>query len=177
MKAHLAYSLLSIIFLIFLYALFTSILAQDYAGIDIIAGRIYLAKISGGQQTSRWAGIIGNLSGNLAESPYAFAKLTILTNGMFEITLPGENLKDGEHYFAILPINITFNTSKIRNVTTEDLEEYGLFNETNFPIFHPNYYENSDNPKVTFCCQKKNIMINGEWYTPFVIILKQNTEY
>lgn len=177
MKAAVKYYLISLVLLISLFLFLNYSLSQDYSNIGVISGRIRLARITAEQQTSNWAGIVGNLEGNLEETPHPIAKITITTSGIFEVSLPGENLKDSKHYFGILPINTTFNITKVRNVTESDLEKNGIFSETLFPIFYPDYYQKSDNPKATFCCQEKEIMVAGEWFKAFYITLKQNTEY
>ena len=150
-------------------------LSQDYIG--TLAGHIYFAKVDGEQQTGKWAGIAGVVSGTLEESPYSFGYVPIDTATIYTATFPGENFPKNKYYFMATIENITFNLTKVENVTIDDLEEFGIFNQTNFPIFHPDYYIYSDNPKNTFCCYKEDIMVGGEWFSAFVITLKQDTKY
>lgn len=153
--------------------------SQDYIG--TIAGHIYFAKIDGQQQTGKWGGIVGIVSGTLEESPYSFGYIPIDTATIYTATFPGENFQKGKYYFMATTENITFNITKVENVTINDLEEFGIFNQSNFPVFHPNYYVYSDNPKNTFCpngyCTKEDIMLDGKWFNAIVITLKQNTKY
>ena len=150
-------------------------LSQDYIG--TLAGHIYFARVDGEQQTGRWAGIVGTTSGYLEESPYSFGYIPIDSATIYTATFPGSNFPKDKYYYVATIENITFNLTRVENVTISDLEEFGIFNQSNFPVFHPDYYVYSDNPKNTFCCYKEDILVGGEWFSAFVITLKQDTKY
>ena len=148
--------------------------------ISVKAGYITKANLYSEISTWRWGGIIGYVTpGTLPESPDPFLQHSITAGVIDMINVSASNLKDGKHYFAALPYDtaLTINVSKMRNITENDLEEFGIFNATNFPIFHPNYYQNSDNPKTTFCCYNETILISGKPFTAFRIVLKNNVRY
>lgn len=148
--------------------------------ISVKAGYITRANLYSEISTWRWGGIIGYITlGTLPESANPFLQHTITAGVVDMINVSASNLKDGKHYFAALPYDtgITINVSRIKNITENDLEEFGIFNVTNFPIFHPNYYQSSDNPKATFCCYNETILISGMPFTAFRIVLKNNVRY
>lgn len=149
----------------------------DSAGIT--SGYVYGANLESIGLTSLWGGILGSLSSTELEiSDKPFHSFTVGSPSVYQVSdLPGLNLKNGQNYFGLLPVNISFNTSKIVNVTTSDLDENGLFNATNFPHFHPNYTNKKDNANYTFCCTQKNFQIDGTNFTGFVITLEDNIEY
>ena len=153
------------------------IIPLTLAQIQLFAGSTFFAKISTEVNTERWAGMYGKVSGQAEESNLPFLALSIDSSQIINLDLPGENFMDGKHYYAALPQNETFNLTKVKNITAEDLEEYGIFNSSNFPIFHPNYYSKSDNPKKTFCCKKKEILLGGKGFTAFEIELEADVTY
>ena len=154
--------------------------AQNSNSISVRAGYITKANLYYEMSTFRWGGVIGYIvEGNLSSSPEPFMSIKIEEGKIEIINVFASNLKDGKHYFAALPYDtgITIDVSKIENITEADLEENGIFNAANFPVFHPNYDSKSDNPKNTFCCNKETILISGKPFTAFKITLKQNVPY
>lgn len=146
---------------------------------EIVSGHIYGANLESIGLTSLWGGLFGSLSSTELEvSDKPFHSFTVGSSSVYQVSnLPGLNLKNGQHYFGLLPINTSFNISKIRNVTISDLDENGLFNQTNFPHFHPNYTDKKDNANYTFCCSQKTFKIDGTNFMGFVITLESNIEY
>ncbi len=153
--------------------------AISVADLSLISGRIYYSKISGVQPTERWEGIIGFIStGYMDETNEPISKVKMDSpNSILMAFFAASNLLDGKHYVAFLPENVTFNLTKLKNITQEDLEENGIFNQTNFPVFFPNYYQVSDNPKNTFCCVNTTVVIGGVTFTAFMISLEKNVPY
>jgi hypothetical protein len=95
---------------------------------------------------------------------------------IIEATFPGFNLNDGTYYYAaMLPTN--FSLLNVNNITANDLESNQLFSAGQFPNFYgTNYYDYSDNPKNTFCCDFENVTLSGMNYSAFKIDLQQNVE-
>ncbi len=144
---------------------------------DFEAGNSYYAKLESTSDTYRWSGLkIVNDAQTLSESNSPFMSLTINSPVMAEVSFPGANLKDGNHYYAAMLPN-TFDANNIGIITSSDLDENGLFNSTLYPIFHPNYDDLNDNPKKTFCCNLTNISIGGINYTALSITLPTNIHY
>jgi len=143
------------------------------------AGHIFKVGITTEVGTDRWSGIFGNIiEGEVEDSNEAiFQKDIYEPNQIYYLEFSASNFLDDLHYIAFLPANTSFNLTKLYNVTEEDLEEQGIFNSTNFPIFHPNYYEIADNPKNTFCCRKKRLTIGGSEFEAFEAVLQKNVSY
>ncbi len=149
--------------------------------ISVRAGYITKATLYAQASTWRWGGVIGFLASGSCPTTRDSVSPPIHAVGGFirEVSLSYLDCKDGKHYIAAFPLigissDYKINASLIKNVTLQDLEEFGLFNETNYPIFHPHYYEKSDNPKTTFCCENETLLINGKPFTAFKIILKED---
>lgn len=157
--------------------IFSSLANSDE--ILVKAGHIFKVGITTVVGTDRWSGIFGNLIEGEAEESIEpiFQKDIFEANQIYYLEFSASNFLDGLHYIAFFPENVTFNLTKVYNVTDEDLEAQGIFNVTNFPIFHPNYYEISDSPKNTFCCNKRKVIIGGNEFYAFETILQKNVSY
>lgn len=162
-----------------LLSLIAVFISSEAEGILTSSGHTYYAIVKGNQFTSRWEGLMGSLTGvSGEESAEPVGVITMNSPGSVIFTLlDGRNFLDGSHYLMAFSENVTFNLTKLENITESDLEENGIFNATNFPIFHPNYYENSDNPKNTFCCSNVTIFIGGQPFTAFGVQLYQNVSF
>ena len=147
--------------------------------LELVSGHIYYAKQSAVSPTQRWEGVIGSLSvGMVEESNEAIGWITMdSANQIIVAYFSGNNFLDGKHYIVFIPENITFNLTKLENITQADLEENGIFNSQSFPIFHPEYQQKSDNPKNTFCCKTGKVTIGGVEFYAFATSLKQNVPY
>ncbi len=151
----------------------SSVLSQ----IEVEAGNIILPKFKTVEvQTSRWGGIIINLSGYLDETANSIGDYTFgSTSEIVFMILPGENLNDGKHWLAVIPENVTFNQTKLENLYPQDLEENGVFNQENFQIFHPNYNVWSDSPKKTYT-YPGTVKIAGKLYQGMCTLTNFNIE-
>jgi len=139
---------------------------------------MYSSNLQALMGTDKWAGIVGHLNaGALEENTTSFAQIHIASSAIFEANFPGSSFKDGKHYFVAMTQDISFNLSNLYSVDEDDLKEFGIFNQTNFPIFHPGYYSKADNPNATFCCNKEKILVAGENFTAFSITLSNNIKY
>ncbi|MCD4740194.1 hypothetical protein K8R43_03310 [archaeon] len=165
-----------VIVIVFTMLCISSALAEN---ISIQSGYIHGADLDTITPTSRWAGIFGSLSVTpLAMGSTPFQSFSVGAASVYQISdLPGQNLKDGYHYFGLLPISTSLNISSIQNVTSADLQEDGLFNQTNFPHFHPNYNAVRANPNYTFCCNQTEFAVDGINYTGYNITLAEDVSY
>ncbi|GEM_PF-3292642 len=152
--------------------------------IIVKAGYITNADLFAEINTAKWGGIIGYSTSIPKESNAPVMHVSILANTIDLISIAGTQPNDGKHYFAALPqidgvidANYTINVLQIENITAADLEENGLFNATNFPVFHPSYYSWSDNPKNTFCCKNTTIIIYGKPFLAYVVRLEKDIKY
>ncbi len=164
----------------FIIAVALILLMLNYAsGLTIITGNIYFSQITGSTQTQRWGGAIGFInSPSLEETNLPIGFFTINNgNEILTINITGDNLLNGKYYVGILPLNDTFNLTKVVNITPGDLEINGIFSQDIFPVFYPNYYLYSDNPNATFCCNETIVKIGGESFKAYKTILKNNIEY
>jgi len=163
--------------LIMLSLLFFFFSEACFASIPVISGRISHTNLSTEISTVRWGGIKGFLSGYAEESVEPIGLVAITSPGeIIETTVYGANFLDGKHYLAFIPLNITFNLTSLQNITQEDLNENGIFNQTNFPIFHPEYSLKSDNPEKTFT-KPATLVVGGEEFSGFATTLKENVSY
>ncbi len=159
---------------LFLSGFSTMVFAGD---INMTSGNSYYAKLESVSDTSHWAGLtVVNNAQDLSESSSPFMSLTINSPIMAEVSFPGENLKDGVHYYAAM-IPSSFDANNLENISNSDLAEDGLFNSTIYPTFHPNYDSRNDNPNITFSSNQTNITIAGVNYTAFVVTLPTNIPY
>lgn len=165
----------------FVICLMIIILSSLSCGQEVLvkAGHIFKVGITTEVGTDRWSGIFGNIiEGEAEDSNEAFFQKDIYeANQIYYLEFSASNFLDDLHYIAFIPENITFNLTRLYNASEEDLEVSGIFNSTNFPIFHPNYYEISDNPKNTFCCRKRKIIVGGSEFEALETTLQKNVSY
>ncbi len=121
------------------------------AVVDVLAGKSYYVKLESFSRTSHWAGMIIENNGlDLDETNRAFLSLNLSQPIVTTHYFPGDNLNDGFHYYAAMPLDTAFSVDNVYNASFSDLEKDGLFNSQDYPVFYDNYYELSDNPKNTF---------------------------
>lgn len=145
---------------------------------DVGSGHIYGANLSSITPTSRWAGIFGSLTSTpLSVGTTPFSNFNVGSPSVYGASLPGLNLKNGYHYFVLLPVNTSLVIDNITNITASDLNENGLFNQSNFPHFHPGYDTLGDNGNYTFCCNQTTFTIDGVNFSGYTITLAQDVEY
>ncbi len=145
--------------------------------ISIRSGHSYYAKLEAISETLHWAGLIVNHNTNsLSESTSWFASMTLNTPVISSTQFAGDNLKDGQHYYAAM-VSDTLSLSLIKNVSSTDLEESNMFDQGNFSTFYPSYSLMKDSPNGTFCCSTEQITISGTNFTAFKITQQSNVEY
>ncbi|MBN1646186.1 hypothetical protein JW868_04065 [Candidatus Woesearchaeota archaeon] len=147
------------------------------ADLNVRSGRSYYAELEASSDTVRWAGAkILNNAVQLTESSSPFTSYLFNTAYILQLTFPGYNLNDGDHYYAAMQQG-TFSLNSLLNVSVTDLLNGGLFDSTYFPNFYPNYDTYNDNPYETWCCNQTNISIGGVNYTAYVITLEEDVQY
>lgn len=164
---------------LFLFIVFVVVfaLAINADSIDMLYGRSYYVDLDTRSLSGRWAGIkVVNNGFPLAEGPTPFTQVRMDSPEVLEEAFSGYNLNDGVHYYAIMHPG-TFSASNLVDVEDSDLEDTGLFNIANYPVFYPNYYQNNDNPNKTFCCNKTDVMIGGVNFTAFHTNLADSIDY
>ncbi len=165
--------------IIILVAMTIVLLGLVYAGSMLVnSGNSYYAELETLSDTTRWAGLnIVNNANSLSESTNPFTSFALNSAVIAKVEFPGNNLKDGLHYYAAMLPN-QFNTNNILNVSPTDLDSEQLFKSSEFPIFYSgNYDDTADTPKQTFTNGTASIKIAGINYTAFHIILKNNVNY
>ncbi|MGM5480081.1 MAG: hypothetical protein ACQESC_01340 [Nanobdellota archaeon] len=146
--------------------------------LDFISGFSYFTTLETTAPSGRWAGLTITNSGDPlpSESTTSFIDFPITTPTISEESFPGANYLDGDHYFAAM-LDDTFNLSNVKNISLSDLDSEQLFSSSDFPDLYPNYYDNNDNPQITFQDNMTSILLGGENFTAFKISLAQNVDY
>ncbi len=138
--------------------------------------------------TFRWVGLVGEkVSGDIPLSMYPYKAIETCLDcptpydpdviypssgccggAILRIAIPDYNpdaeLSLEEHWIFIMPINTSFNISRLESITYTDLQSEELFSSSLYRIFYPNppgaepdprdYYQIPENPNATFCCEK-----------------------
>jgi len=166
---------LSIVIIVLLVLLSFFVLADS---VDVLASHSYYLDLQTNFGSLNWAGLrVVNSGGSLSESTNPFVSIPITSPVISLVNFPGENLKDGEHYYAAM-LRDTFDLDNVHNVSASDLEENQLFNSVEFPQFYEgSYYSYSDNPQTTFCCDTATISLAGKNFTAFAVNLTQNIPF
>jgi len=180
MKQH-TYLKIAIVFCtLVVIGLFTTSLALGATGsVDVLAGNIYYAELSGTMNTLRWSGlIVQNTAVPLSDSKFPFLTgYSASFPGVVTVNFPGYNLNDEKHYYAATFAD-EFDILNVQDVQATDLEAGGMFSSSNFPIFYPDYYDLSDNPKETFLQGTIDpVIINGVPFDAFNVTLGMDIEY
>ena len=167
----------NIILIPFLLLLILGISQAD--SFNITSGHVWRANLDSVSDTSLWSGMkIITTSDPLSESTSPFTNITFAQGGVGAYEFPGGNFEDDAHYFAAMIPN-EFDSAKLINVSDSDLEEYGMFNVSQFSDFYSpiDYDDLNDNPQETFCCDKADVTIGGINYSAFIVTLENNTDY
>ena len=145
--------------------------------ISILSGHPYLATLVTQSDTDSWGGMqVSGQAGIMSNSLEPFMSFDMGSPLIYEMTFPGSNLKDSNHYYMATLVS-NFDISQLRNISMTDLDENKTFSSLNFPTFYPNYNGRSDNPIKTFCCQQEIIEVGGVNFSALRATLKNNVKY
>lgn len=155
---------MALVLSIFLLSLGTS------ASLDTFGGEVVQAILTGESLSSRWVGFAGDVDGSREENISPITSVSAGNQKAGEVTeLNLEGKKDKRHYFVAVPFNGSdFDGDRLRNISLNDLDAGGIFDEEDFPVFYPDslsYSAMSDSPEETFKSTGTVTLLNNTYST------------
>lgn len=151
------------------------------SSIGLEGGNIVRAVLASSYVSSNWAGVSGEVTGFQEEtaSPLEYFFIDDTRSGSVNtVDMPGQ--VDGDHFIASVPFYTDdFDPGGLGNVSAEDLEAGGLFDEGGFSTFYPDstsYDELNDNPEKTFT-ESGSLRVLDEEYSVMKTSLSDGIDY
>ena len=166
------------VLLVLLLLTFFSFLVYTETSVVTIAGNITHLNIYGVTNTTRWGGFTGTITGtSVARSSAAFDGIGCTAVNVYDISVPGGNLDESDYYLVLMQYNTSFDVGYLTSLDGSELSDTGIFNSSNYPIFHPSYYSHSDNANRTFCCDNVSLEIGGSFFNAYEIRIQDNVSF
>lgn len=142
--------------------------------ISVSAGHSYYAEIDTKSDTSSWSGIVVQQNAIEAEaSSEPFLTMALGEPITMILDFPGYNLDDGTFFYAA-STSSRLSIFDVESISESDLSSSGIFRESEFPVFHPNYDTVFDNPRNTYCCDTAIVTLGGVNFTAFKTVTNYN---
>lgn len=154
------------VFIVFLLALSGSAAAVlEAEGVDLRAGEIKETNVSQNFISERWLGISGTVyRGDDYLEDNFLGEIGFSSDQSGEVLSASiEGVKGGGYYLGFMPERVNIQTERISSLEKGSLQKGGLFPESVYPSFYPNYSEYYDNPNKTFE-YNQTLRLEGEYY-------------